>query len=1117
MRIAIGLVLVVLAGVGHPGGPLAFAGRSQSSPDTHTPRLFKDSRQLLAIARAQGRQSVTLVVATREGRIDRAVQDAVRLGGEVRHRDDEIGYLRVRLPIDNATVFAESSAIDAAAADADDSYPSRLLPSDSAQPTAMDGSAELRQAPAPGQWPPVPGDYPLRHPYSAVADLGAAELRATSPTFDGRGVTIALLDGNLDLLLPEYQTAYTLAGARVPKIADFLNVTDPRDDAGLNPQWVDMHAEVDAANGRASFQGKTFAVPRPGRYRIGLFDERRFNQPANLAYLDQDVDRDGNPAGDDGLFGVLWDERTNDVWVDTNRDLSFTGEKPMTDYARRQEVGVFGKDDPTTPVRESTGFAVQTDAVNKFISINLGVYQHASEIMGGVVGNREPNGRLGGVAPGARVVSMFYGVGALHAAIEGLIRAFRHPAVDLIVFEQSVAMASIPYLLADARHPLSVIAQRLTERYQKLMFVPGSNSPGFGIVAEDGLAPGVVSVGGYQSRASYLANWGIAVEDADNLHWGGLSHGPSGTGALKPDLLAPSGQISTDVGYRAGASRKGLYQLPAGYAVDGGTSTATPMAAGAAALVVSAAKQRNIKYDAMKLKAALMGSARYISRFAAHEQGAGLIQVGAAFDLLQTLQSAPTVTIISRAPVRTALSSLLTPPNEGVGLYEREGWKPGDRGERTVTLTRTSGPADTMRFALRWSGNDGTFSSAESIALPLNQAVAVPVTISVTNPGAHSALLTLTHPSLAIPAHRVLCTVVAALPLNASNTFSASTTIAVPKPSDRSVFVDVPPGTAALQFAAASADGPVRLDLVSPERDYLYACPTPPTSAPCAMARPSPGVWEINVANNDMTFDEAVTRAAKPKQVKVTATAMAVDVEAGALAAEGFKAGGAVTFPVRFTNRLGATPSLLASGETGSAYQTARTIAQGAQDIYWITVPSGAGLLRASIHAADPRADLDVYLLNCTTLDRRATPEPDRAQGGKRPAAPPPPCTPRAKAASLSGDGSVYVADPAPGRWAVVVDAYAVPGGSTTYEYRDGYTHPRFGAMAVSADVSDRSTGGVWSASAHAWAASLPDAPRLVSHRIAVMSRSVTETVRLPEQRQVVIPLGWLDLVADGR
>ena len=139
-----------------------------------------------------------------------------------------------------------------------------------------------------------------------------------------------------------------------------------------------------------------------------------------------------------------------------------------------------------------------------------------------------------------------------------------------------------------------LVAQRLTQKYDKLMFVPGNNAPAFGYIAEDGAAPGAMSIGGYQNRESYRMNLGVVPELEDNMHWGGLSHGPNGIGALKPDILAPSGQMGTDIGYvwRIPEQQKqGLYKLPAGYAVDGGTSTATPMAAGATSLVLSAAKQ----------------------------------------------------------------------------------------------------------------------------------------------------------------------------------------------------------------------------------------------------------------------------------------------------------------------------------------------------------------------------------------------------------------------------------------------------------------------------------------------------------------------------------------------
>jgi hypothetical protein len=1097
-------------------------GAQRSSPaspkGSQRPALFKDSRQSLAIARAQGRKAVMLLVVAKPGAAAAVAEQASRLGGDVRYRDDEVGYLRVRISPDRATEFAEFDQNEAVAVDYDDSYPNRLGPTQQASPRrgqpGVLPSAQPEQAPA--EWPPQLTDYPLRHPYSPIKDLDAADFLAKHPTWDGRGVTIALLDGNFDLLLPEFQTAYTLDGKTVPKVADYLNVTDPRDDGDINPQWVDMQETVTSSGGKASFKGKTFTVPRDGTYRIGFFSERRFNMDSNAAYIDQDIDRDGNPKGDDGLFGVLWDEASNDVWVDTNRNLSFADEKAMTDYIKRQDVGVFGKDDPKTPVRDCIGFAVQTDPKNKFVSINVGIYQHATEIMGSVVGNKHPNGRLQGVAPGARLVSVFYGVSNAHGLIEGLITAFRHPQVDLIVLEQSVAIASLPYLLADATHPMSIVAQRLIERYKKLLFVPGDNAPAFGFVAEDGLAPGAMSVGGYQNKESYRVNWGLVPENDDNMHWGALSHGPSGSGALKPDLIAPSGQMSTDPGYRKGASFKGLYQLPPGYSVDGGTSTATPMAAGATALVVSAAKQSGVPYDAVRLKAAITGSARHIPRLAAHEQGNGLIQVGAAFELLKKLQAVEPVTITSRAPVKTKLSHLLLTPDEGVGLYEREGWAVGDRAERTITLTRTSGPSEPMTFALSWQGNDGTFSSADSVTLPLGTPVAVPVTITAKKEGAHSAILSVDHTSIPGHAHRVLAAIVVPYRFTTVNGYSVKAEVTPPRPGDLGVFVEVPPGTAALTFSASAPN--VSLSLIGPDKDALYPCSYEPGAAtkPCSVSRPQPGVWEINVDSKiEWTYDPETPIPLKATPVTVTATILGVDVTAKPAAPGALKADSSQQFSLALENRLGTTVAVATSVELGSAFRDRGTIAQGEQHLYEIVVPKGTTSLFARVNGvSDARADLDVYLLDCTEPEKAPEEKPaELEKGNKAPPAPKPTCGTVAKAAGVGPDGEVGVGSPKAGRWVLVVDAYSLNGGPVKYEYVDFLTHPRFGSIAVADPPEERKPSATWTAKANAWVAGLPDPPRQLGARLIASSQDVTTPAgRLGQGAKLPLPLGSVDL-----
>src|SRR6185436_3966197 len=144
-------------------------------------------------------------------------------------------------------------------------------------------------------------------------------------------------------------------------------------------------------------QGKSYTAPRDGAFRIAMLDESKYD--SSDTGLGRDLNRDGNKDGTSRFFAVIWDEKTNDVWVDTNQDLKFTDEKALTDYRVRPEFGVFGTDDPKTPVRESIAFAIQTDRARKFVGINAGVASHASLVVGAVLASKGTAGRFDGVAP----------------------------------------------------------------------------------------------------------------------------------------------------------------------------------------------------------------------------------------------------------------------------------------------------------------------------------------------------------------------------------------------------------------------------------------------------------------------------------------------------------------------------------------------------------------------------------------------------------------------------------------------------------------------------------------------------------------------------------------------
>ena len=94
---------------------------------------------------------------------------------------------------------------------------------------------------------------------------------------------------------------------------------------------------------------------------------------------------------------------------------------------------------------------------------------------------------------------------------------------------------------------------------------------------------------------------------------------------------------------------------------------------GVGALLVSAANASGVQVKPEQVRQALMSSARYItegSRYLAYDQGAGLLDVNAAWDLLRT--NLTPVTITGRVASGSPLADFLEEPGVGNGIYDRE-------------------------------------------------------------------------------------------------------------------------------------------------------------------------------------------------------------------------------------------------------------------------------------------------------------------------------------------------------------------------------------------------------------------------------------------------------------
>jgi subtilisin family serine protease len=987
-----------------------------------------------------------LLVAAQPGATKQVAAGLQGLGAGIAYRDDALGYVRATVPTDKADAVPDLAGVQAV--DVDD-----VISLDDPRP---EGSV-----PATPQTPPS-ASTPNNNPYLPIGDTGASQFVAAHPTWDGRGVTIGIVDSGVTLDHPSLLTTST--GER--KVVDWVTGTDPFTDN--DPTWVNMAAQVNGAS--FTFESVAYTAPAAGTYRIGLFNERDSRLGGEVG---NDVNRDGNPTGSSGIFAVLWNTGTKNVWVDTNQNRSFADEAAMTDYKVRFDVGTFGTDNPATPVREAMPFVVQTDGANKVVNIGIVSSQHGSHVTGIAAGNHLFGGAMSGAAPGAKVVSvracLFIAGCTSHALLEGMIYAAKQANVDVI----NMSIGGLP-ALNDGNNARCAVYNRLIDQSNvQMFFSAGNEGAGVNTVGDPSVCSRPVSVGSYISRASWQSNYGSDSSFDDNLH-GFSSRGPREDGGLKPQIVAPGSAISTTPLWQPGGPVGGTYTLPPGYSMLNGTSMAAPETTGAAALLLSAAKQANVQRQPAQLRQALLSSARLLdtTRIRPHEQGNGIIDVGAAWDLLRT--NIKTVEIGAAVRTDTVLSGFLATPGVGQGIYAREGVHVGDSFSRSYTFTRTTGAPGPVTYSLSWRGNDGTFSTAGSIALARGVPTTLDVGIDPTAAGIHSAILNLDDPGSAGIEYQTLNTVIAAEDFSAGNNYSIAHSGTIGRNQTTSYFFRVPAGTPAFKvdFSGPSATpgtGQARFLRIHPygvsiDSNASTSCYSP-SAGSCAgsplsrtTTNPLAGVWEVVV-------EARRTSDADPVPYTLTASILGATVSPNPDLISSATIGVPVSRSYTATNLFGAFTGRLVGTTLGSAFRDTPTIANHAQRESTFAVTAGSTSLRATIGGtSDPAADLDLYLYNCTTGS----------------------CVLAGQSADGDSEESVTIANPAAGNWKVVVDGFSVPAGTTTYNYVDVFVNAAFGSVSVTDANALRPAGSSWTVPASVTANAAPASGRVLAGTVEV-------------------------------
>ncbi|HEU0295931.1 MAG TPA: S8 family serine peptidase [Anaerolineales bacterium] len=1040
--------------------------------------LSKHDRALLAEAIANGQSTVTLMIASTPGSNSKVANGIQKLGGTVRYREDDINYISAIVPTDKVETVATLSGV--LSLDLNE-----IIPIEDPRPDLGEGAEGVV-----GIIPqPVPGaGTPRVNPYMPTQDTGAAQFVNANPTWDGRGVVIGIVDTGVSLDHPSLLTTST--GER--KIIDWVTGTDPFTEN--DPTWVNMASQVTtAADGTFSFTyvnstvvinpgppatktfptstvTENFTAPAAGTYRVGTINEHDSRLGGEVG---RDLNRDGNPAGTRGVFAVLWNTDGNTVWVDTNQNNSFADEMAMTDYKVNYDVNYFGVDNPATAVAERMPFVMQTDGARKVVNIGIVSGAHASHVAGIAAGNSLFGGNMSGAAPGAQIVSLraclFIAGCTATALFEGMIYVAKQSNVDVI----NMSIGGLP-ALNDGNNTRAILYNNLIETYNVQMFISaGNNGPGMNTAGDPAVATLVMSVGAYITDDTYLADYGAQLYEDDNLHYFS-SRGPREDGGFKPNIVAPGAAISSIPLWQPQGCL--AQTCPVGYALFNGTSMAAPQAAGAAALLVSAAQQTGVQYQPSQLRQALNSTSRYLTgRYQAYEQGNGLIDVGAAWSLLST--NIKTVEIQSSVPVNTILSGFLATPGVGVGIYDREGVAAGDGYVRTYTFVRTNGPGGTKTYNLSWVGNDGTFGSAGSIALPKNVPVNLDVTVNPTTSGAHSALLNLDDPGNPGIEYQTMNTVIAADQFIGPD-YSVVKTGSIGPGQFETFFFNIPSGTPAFKVDMDGGGGAglgairflrwhpwglaIESNAVSncyngaPGGCFVGTTPASPTSR--TVTDPQAGVWEV-------TVDARRNSDAVSAPFTLTATILGATVSPNPDVIPSATIGVPIARFYDITNIFGAFTGRAVGTDLGSAFLDTPSIAHHAQNVTLVTVAAGSTSLRATIGSpSDPAADLDLFVFNCTSGS----------------------CVLAGQNADGDSEESVTINNPAEGLWAVLVDGFSVPAGTTTYNYVDVFANPAFGSVSVTDANALRPAGSSWTVPASVTANAAPAAGRVLLGNVQV-------------------------------
>jgi subtilisin family serine protease len=684
------------------------------------------------------------------------------------------------------------------------------------QPNIDPGRTETPAVTVPAEEPPTaavpvaPADAAYAKGWMPLAATGVTDFLAMHPEWDGRGVLVGILDSGIDAGVPGLQR--TPNGS--PKL---LDLRDFSDEGAVALRRLDPNGDSVRIGGVAlGGMSRVRALNAAGPWYGGVLAERPLGDPPAA-----DVNGDGDDA--DSLAVLV--TQASDGWVvlvDADGDGSLAGERPVHDYLHGRDT--FGWAQPGQPSPLTVAVNLVTSAAGvPALDLFFDTSGHGTHVAGIAAGNDMYGvGGFDGVAPGAQLLGLKIAnnahggvtvTGSMLRAMDYAIRFAKARNIPLVLnmsfgvgneFEGSARMDAIMDSVLGANPDVAIAISA------------GNDGPGLSTLGFPGSADRALTVGATFPLA-FLAG------DPEDGRPDPVAYFSSRGGELaKPDIVTPGVAYSTVPRWNTGDERKG------------GTSMASPHAAGLLALLRSAAAAEKRIPNARQLKQALMVTARPIASATYLDQGTGTPNVGAAWTWLTEGRDVPDVRTrsVGAGGSSAAFRHLASPVDTTQRFHVQ---RPAGATPLAVTL-RSDAPWLVAPARLQLGAGTTTVDLRYRTGL-------------LASPGAHVGVVTGWGPdTLTGPLFRLVNTVVVPVPSDTS-----VGPVAMDAGATERVFFAVDSGRPFAVRMTSGSDSPTLLGALhspkgrpGPDENILGAGPDAPADFVVDAADAKPGSWEAD-------------------------------------------------------------------------------------------------------------------------------------------------------------------------------------------------------------------------------------------------------------------------------